>query len=104
MFKELLVEFCRALREEIGDEEYAEVLALNAQETDPNVCHSHDYCDANMVMLATVQRVYGLDEESAISVMIGAIVGPAIDAQPDDIGRTVNAVWEYFATCGKTAK
>lgn len=27
-----------------------QMLADNAAETDPNICHSHDWCDANMAM------------------------------------------------------
>ena len=42
--------FIRLLRETIGDEDYAKVVALNAAELNPDVCASGDFCDSNMVM------------------------------------------------------
>ena len=42
--------FAVALQQVLDIDEYKEVLLLNAGETDMSVCHSHDFCDANMVM------------------------------------------------------
>lgn len=43
-------EFGRLLRNELLQEEFVEVLARNAAETDAGICHSHDFTDANMIM------------------------------------------------------
>lgn len=33
-----------------GNDIWAKMLADNTAETDPHICHSHDWCDANMAM------------------------------------------------------
>jgi hypothetical protein len=48
---ELARAFSRRLQATLTARELAEAIALNKVETSPDVCHSHDYCDANMVML-----------------------------------------------------
>lgn len=48
--RRLAKEFARQLFACLSIEEWAEMRRLNAAETSPNVCHSHDYVDANMVM------------------------------------------------------
>ena len=53
-------EFIAGLRREIGAEKVAEVVRRNAVGT-PGTCASHDFCDANEVMMAAVERV--LDRE-----------------------------------------
>jgi len=42
--------FSAALLAEIGAEQLAAVVAANATEENPAVCHSHDFIDANVVM------------------------------------------------------
>ncbi len=44
--------FTQELAKEIGAAKFKRVAALNATETNPGVCHSHDFCDANEVMAA----------------------------------------------------
>jgi hypothetical protein len=44
--------FLRLLREEIGPLNYERACERNRCESSPHVCHSHDFCDANMVMAA----------------------------------------------------
>ena len=46
----LAIEFCDELRATLTPEKMQDVVSLNAMEADPNVCHSHDFCDANMVL------------------------------------------------------
>lgn len=46
----LAMEFSSVLREWLSEEEMLMVLARNARENDPLICHSHDFCDANMAM------------------------------------------------------
>lgn len=50
--EQLAREFSRQLWAEIGSTKMKQVIQLNANEKNPSVCHSHDFCDANMVMLA----------------------------------------------------
>lgn len=65
--------FVRILRETLGDEDYAKVVALNAAELNPDVCASGDFCDSNMVMDAAFkefgvdQLEYGYTEEDGMS-------------------------------------
>lgn len=46
----LALEFSQALRCCLTPEEMAEIVLRNREEESPNICHSHDYCDANMVL------------------------------------------------------
>jgi hypothetical protein len=48
---ELAKEFSAELRRTLTADEMDEVNRLNADEANPGVCHSHDFCDANQVML-----------------------------------------------------
>jgi hypothetical protein len=57
--------FVRALRCEIGSQSFDEMRALNhAAPFGPNVCHSHDYCDANSVMIDALNVIHPRDELS----------------------------------------
>lgn len=66
--KNLSVAFSEALVEDLGTETVTTIIERNAAETDPNVCHSHDFCDANMVMLAAFEshfdRVANLNDDA----------------------------------------
>lgn len=65
--------FVKQLRETLGDEDYAKVVALNAAELNPDVCASGDFCDSNMVMDAAFKEFgvdpleYGYTEEDGMS-------------------------------------
>lgn len=80
---QLAARFKKFLIDEIGPEKYAETIELNRQETDKNICHSHDFCDANMVMLEAVKS-FGLDEDQAMEVMLHESI--------------VNEAWNYWKT------
>lgn len=41
------------------DERY-QITRLNAAEKNPNICHSHDFCDPNQAMLDAMEKV-GID-------------------------------------------
>lgn len=56
----LAMEFCDELRATLTSEQMENVVSLNAAEGDPNVCHSHDFCDANMVLHEVFLR-HGMD-------------------------------------------
>lgn len=53
-------EFCQILNWWLNAEEMAEVVRRNAEETNPNICHSHDFCDANEAMIVAFEN-YELD-------------------------------------------
>jgi len=52
--------FLNILRETLTADEWRQMCAANATETNPHVCHSHDYCDANEAMAGAFARL-GLD-------------------------------------------
>lgn len=49
------ISFCRRLREWLTREQMAQVIADNAAELDPSICHSHDVCDPNQAMIDTLE-------------------------------------------------
>lgn len=53
--------FSRNLRAELTPDQMAQILARNAGEASPIVCHSHDFCDANMPMHDAFVQVMGHD-------------------------------------------
>ncbi len=63
---ELANAFNRHLLEAIGEENFREVVARNAAEKNPNLCHSHDFCDANMVMADAWKEAEGKEVDLAI--------------------------------------
>ena len=56
----LALEFGASLRALLSPEEMQLVIVRNAAETDSNICHSHDFCDANVV-LHEVFLAHGMD-------------------------------------------
>jgi hypothetical protein len=48
--RRLAVRFGKLLRQNMTDKEYRLAIHRNRTEKDNLVCHSHDFCDANMVM------------------------------------------------------
>lgn len=54
--------FDELVRIELGPD-YDVAVARNRAEGDPNVCHTHDFCDANMVMAEAFKAVTGREVE-----------------------------------------
>lgn len=86
-------EFSLLLRERLSVEEMREVVARNLAAA-PGVCHSHDFCDANEVMLAASDRLgFGgiddqLDSDEGMALWNGAWnLAKANGFQPEDIAR-----------------
>lgn len=50
--------FSELLSHEIGDDNLATVVERNSAEENKNVCHSHDFTDANMIMHQAFVDVY----------------------------------------------
>lgn len=64
-------EFCRQMVSGLSMAQMSKVRLLNALENDKGICHSHDFCDANQVMLDAME-VFGLDfdtEESTVELI-----------------------------------
>lgn len=55
--------FATRLMREVGPLKMAEIARLNAAEGNPNVCHSHDFCDANMPMSEAFEDVTGREPD-----------------------------------------
>ena len=61
----LAQEFSRRLRETLTAEEMKAVLDRNAQQGNSGICHSHDFCDANMVMQTAAKKLGALNFDEA---------------------------------------
>ncbi len=46
----LALEFSQSLRALLTPTQMSQVILRNVQDGDPAICHSHDFCDANVVM------------------------------------------------------
>jgi hypothetical protein len=53
----LAEKFTELLRATLSPAEFAEMADANANETDAGICHSHDYCDANQIMIDAIQAL-----------------------------------------------
>jgi len=56
----LAKEFSKSLKIALTNEEMTELVQKNRAEVNQGICHSHDYCDANMVLHEVFMR-YGMD-------------------------------------------
>ena len=65
MHTHLARKFTELLRATLTPSEFAEMADANANETDARVCHSHDYCDANQIMLDAVEAV-GIEDTDGV--------------------------------------
>ena len=54
-------EFVRQLRLVLTPHELASVIQRNRDERDPRICHTHDYCDPNQVMVDALETL-GVEE------------------------------------------
>ena len=59
----LAAEFSAIIKTWLTPAEMSEVLSLNESEEDKSICHSHDFCDANMAMHEVFMR-HGMDVTS----------------------------------------
>lgn len=63
--KDVARKFAAVLEAWLSPQDFAELRRRNAAETDANICHSHDFCDANMAMDAAL-RACGVDNAAAV--------------------------------------
>jgi len=55
--RRLADEFTKVLRDWLSEDEFYRMQRLNTVEENPGVCHSHDFCDANMAMEEAFQNL-----------------------------------------------
>lgn len=55
--------FAAKIAEVHTEEEFKAIVEANAAETDPSICHSHDFCDANELMMIAYCEVFAITEE-----------------------------------------
>lgn len=82
--------FAEVLREDLSEDEIAEVVRRNAANANPDVCATHDFTDANEVMAEAWIRTFG--EESAV-------VSPEDPRQDSHIALWVRA-WDIARAAG----
>jgi hypothetical protein len=92
----LALEFARKLHAALPTVQMALLVARNADETDPMVCHSHDFCDANMVMDEAMQRVLG----RATRMPSDAEEGNCTQAESDADTTLWNTAWDQARLAG----
>lgn len=56
----LALEFSQRLRTHLTEEQMVEIVRRNLAETSPGICHSHDFCDANMFLYDVFMK-YGMN-------------------------------------------
>jgi hypothetical protein len=59
MVQAVAARFVERLKASMSALEFLEVQARNEEEQDPNVCHSHDYVDANEGMAEAIADITG---------------------------------------------
>lgn len=82
--------FCKLLREELSAEQMKEVIQRNLDESSDAICHSHDFCDANVVM-ADACEALGIE-----------ILFPA-DEPAEDLLQTQCNLWNEAWSLAKRA-
>lgn len=82
--------FVAGLREELTAAEFNAMRERNALETYKDVCHSHDFCDANMVMAAAFEKVMGREPFTPCDVEEGACAEESAEADCEFF----NVAWE----------
>lgn len=81
---QLAAEFSHQLADSMASHELQQVRIRNAAESDPAICHSHDFCDANQVMLDSFESLAGREAD----------VGSAADR------AVMDAAWTIARACG----
>jgi hypothetical protein len=55
--------FTDLLLKEVGPNRMQQIVRMNDVETHPGICHSHDFCDANMPMYDAFCEVVGREPD-----------------------------------------
>lgn len=62
--KEVASQFILNLKREISFSNFGEMVERNEAEEDSNICHSHDFCDSNVLMAEAISEVMGIDVDT----------------------------------------
>ena len=77
----LALEFIQGLHAYLTPEQMSQVVERNRNETDPNMCHSHDFSDANM-FLHEAFIAYGMDVAMRAAWNVTATCGTKLGIWP----------------------
>jgi len=66
--EKVAIRFTQLLAQQLTEEEQASVIRLNKCELHPYVCHTHDFCDANMPMAEAFTQIVGFEPDSSSEV------------------------------------
>ena len=69
--------FSAVLAEWLTPEQRLEVVSLNKGASNPHICYSHDYCDANQAMIDALERS-----------------GAEFDCENDAQGKLIDEAWD----------
>lgn len=87
--EQLAREFSLKLRHYLSDHEMSQVISLNTADEDPEICHSHDFCDANQIMFEAFFKVFNrsciLDADPEKEPELAAVAKKDVDS--------INAAW-----------
>jgi hypothetical protein len=72
----------------LTEEQMGQVVDRNSEEENPNICHTHDFCDPNQVIIDTLGELgvpnYGPNENAALDALIAAAWETAKECDFDD--------------------
>ena len=54
----LSIAFSAGLKRELRDDQLIKMIALNREEADDKICHSHDFCDPNVIMMEAFKECF----------------------------------------------
>lgn len=80
----LASKFCERMREALSAEEFATMVSRNKAEPHKDICHSHDFVDANEMMADAFRLTEGRE----------------VDLQSDDDTSLWNAAWNRAKAAG----
>lgn len=58
--EDLAREFSKALKLQLSEDELREIVRRNRAEMHPRICHTHDFCDTNTILLKVFKK-HGMD-------------------------------------------
>ena len=80
--------FIQNLIDAIGSDKIAIVVERNKKETDPSICHSHDFCDANVFMDQALEDCWFV---SFSDILEDELSEDDFNEQSDEICNVTNA-------------
>lgn len=64
--------FAGIIRDWLSEEEFEELCRRNREDSQEEVCHSHDFCDANDAMLSALDRE-GISTDMTNSIVVNFV-------------------------------